>query len=514
MGSQPLSHFSGQLPQRLSRNWLFTALLIGISFCLAGQASAISFEVTAQTMECSGDIGFTSFDSRDLYKIQPGECSDPNTGNKLQQVLLKSRGGLVNYEVLWVTQEEARNILTQITEIKNAKLERLTRPNIVIEKKSVIKQEAAPVVRAPVSATRGDQPGPEINVIDPPVSNTRSISNIITPAGVDSRLVVGRIDAPAGLLSLTINGQPQDVDEQGMFKAKVSVSQSKTPVKLVAVDKQGKQNSLEFRLLPEMLAESASTDTDASDTSIFGNYHALVIANNQYEKLDDLSTPINDADAISDVLKQRYGFSVTRLNNATRYEMLSALNKLRRELTEKDNLLLYYAGHGEYDKTNVRGHWLPIDAERDSSANWVSTVAITDIINAMSAKHVLVVADSCYSGALTRSASTELDPGMSDDLRAKWLRAIAKTRSRYVLTSGGVKPVLDDGGNGHSMFANALLNTLQENRGVLEGSKLYRDVKTRVQVRAEELRVEQSPQYAKLKRTGHEFGEFLLVGQQ
>jgi len=484
-------------------------LLLG----LTSQAPAIGFEVTAQTTDCSGDIGFSSFDSRDLYKIQSGDCSDPNTGKKLQQVLLKSHGGLVRYEVLWVTQEEARNILKQIREIKNAKLKRLTRPDVVVEKKTVIKQQAAPPTRPPVSTTRGELPGPVINVIDPPISNTRSITNIITPPQADSRLVVGRIEAPAGLLSVTLNGQPLKVDSRGLFKTQVAVSKTKTPVEIVAVDKQGKRNHLEFRLLPESVTETADKGQGVKN-GIFGNYYALIIANDQYEHLDDLSTPINDADALAKLLEQRYGFHVIRLNNATRYELLSALNKLRSRLTDQDNLLIYYAGHGEYDKTNNRGHWLPIDAERDSTANWVSTVAITDIINAMSAKHVLVVADSCYSGALTRSASTELDPGMSDELRTKWLRAIAKTRSRYVLTSGDVKPVLDDSGNGHSMFANALLKALRENQGILEGSKLYREVKEQVQARAEELHVEQSPQYAPLKHTGNEFGEFLLVGRR
>ncbi len=139
---------------------------------------------------------------------------------------------------------------------------------------------------------------------------------------------------------------------------------------IVAVDNQGKRDTVEFRLLPEPLQEQPETGAGVdNDPSVFGNYHALIIANARYEKLDDLSTPKNDADAIADILKQRYGFTVTRLYDATRYEILSALNKTRRELTEKDNLLLYYAGHGEYDKTYNRGHWLPVDAETDSTAN-------------------------------------------------------------------------------------------------------------------------------------------------
>jgi len=517
------------MPPTFGYNSINRLLLMSllISFILIGlwsggyqQASASEpIEITVQTTECSGDTGFSSFSSRDLYKIQSADCSDPNEpGKKLQQVLLKSSSGLTSFNVLWVTQDEARGIMQQIKEGRNAKLKALNKPDVVIQKETIIKQTPRPVREEYRSANRTvskESMGPTISIIDPPVTNTRSITNVVTPAGADGRMVVGRVEAPAGLLSLTINGQPSQVDSQGLFKTNVPVSKNKTPVSVVAVDKQGKTSTIEFRLLPEILQQEAAEEPIGKpNADFFGSYHALIIANNQYQKLDDLTTPINDADAIAHVLKQKYGFKVTQLYNTTRYDLLSAMNSMRRDLTEKDNLLIYYAGHGEYDKTNNRGHWLPVDAEHDSTANWVSTIAITDIVNATSAKHVLIVADSCYSGALTRSASTELDPGMSEEVRMKWLRVIAKTRSRYVLTSGGVKPVLDDGGDGHSIFANALLSTLNKSQGVLEGSKLYRQIKSLISARTEELNVEQVPQYAKLKRTGHEYGEFLLVGEK
>jgi hypothetical protein len=437
---------------------------------------------------------------------------------------LKSGSGLYQFDVISVTQGEARNIMRQIRESREAKIERLTGPDVIIKETTVIEREppaashgSAPDESLPAAGTRGALAGPTIEILDPPLANTRAITNLITPAGADGRQVVGKIDAPAGLLSLTVNGQPQPVDQQGLFKTMIPLGNTKTPVSVVAVDTQGKRGTVEFMLLPETLQEEPLTRADSGksiDPEFFGKYYALVIANNQYQMLDNLTTPVNDANTIVKILKEKYGFTVATFYNATRYEIISSMNKMRRHLTEKDNLLIYYAGHGEYDKVNNRGHWLPVDAERDSTANWISTIAISDIINAMSAKHVLVIADSCYSGALTRSAGTELDPGMSDEARNKWLRLIAKTRSRYVLTSGGVKPVLDDSGNGHSIFANAIIDVLSKNRGVLEGSKLFREVKSRIETRAEELNVEQAPQYAKLKSTGHEFGEFLLVSEK
>ncbi len=91
---------------------------------------------------------------------------------------------------------------------------------------------------------------------------------------------------------------------------------------------------------------------------------------------------------------------------------------------------------------------------------------------------------------------------------------MAKTRSRTVLTSGSLEPVLDDGANGHSIFANALIAALSENDGVLYGSKLYSKVNEKVQQATRNMDFKQAPQYAPIKFSGHEAGDFFLVRNQ
>lgn len=244
----------------------------------------------------------------------------------------------------------------------------------------------------------------------------------------------------------------------------------------------------------------------------FGSYHALIIGNNEYQDFPDLDTAISDAQAMATILEQRYGFQTRVLTNASRYEMLSALNEFREKLTEKENFLLYYAGHGELDKANARGHWLPVDAESTSTANWISNVQVTDILNTMSAKHIMVIADSCYSGTLVRSVTTSIEGGRSDEKRISWLKVMINTPSRTVLTSGGLSPVLDSGGGGgHSIFANVLLEVLNTNSDILEGPLLYRQVSTRVQTSAAELGQEQEPLYAPIKYAGDLGAPFFFV---
>jgi uncharacterized caspase-like protein len=208
-----------------------------------------------------------------------------------------------------------------------------------------------------------------------------------------------------------------------------------------------------------------------------------------------------------------YGFEVTLLLDANRYQILSALNAYRANLTSEDNLLIYYAGHGELDELNQRGHWLPVDAEPDSTANWISNADITDILNAVAAKRVLVVADSCYSGALTRTSLTRLGTGLSESEWIARLRALEGKRSRTALTSGGLQPTLDGGGGQNSVFAKAFLEVLTENYGLIEGQRVHREVQARVAFAAEQVRFEQVPEYAPIRFAGHEGGEFFFVPQ-
>ena len=125
-------------------------------------------------------------------------------------------------------------------------------------------------------------------------------------------------------------------------------------------------------------------------------YYALIIGNNNYQHLEKLDAAENDAVVIADVLKKKYGFEVDLLLNADYYQTVNSLFKITDKLKRNDNLLIYYAGHGELDKDENRGYWLPVDASYEMRSKWISNQRIVDRIKATKAKHVLLVADSCF----------------------------------------------------------------------------------------------------------------------
>jgi Caspase domain/Sel1 repeat len=243
-----------------------------------------------------------------------------------------------------------------------------------------------------------------------------------------------------------------------------------------------------------------------------GEYHALIIGINKYEFLPTLQSAVNDAEAVEQLLRTKYGFKTQLLRNATRADVLMALNDYRTHLSTHDNLLIYYAGHGELDQANLRGYWLPVNAHRDDTTEWISDQMVTDQIGLMAARHILVVADSCYSGAMTRGTGFRLVGTTGDEgAEMKRLSRLLRLPSRTVLTSGGEEPVIDNGGQGNSIFARAFLGFLSRNDHIVEAQSVYNAIFDVVRQEAARLKVEQSPRYAGLADAGHLNGEFLFV---
>jgi ankyrin repeat protein len=232
----------------------------------------------------------------------------------------------------------------------------------------------------------------------------------------------------------------------------------------------------------------------------FGRYSALIIGNNNYQYLPPLKTAQNDAKKVAETLKDKYGFKVKLLLDANRSDILLALNNLRWNLTNHDNLLIYYAGHGWLDEEADEGYWLPVNAQKDNTLAWISNSSITASLRALKAKHVLIVADSCYSGKLARGVHIV-------NKTSGYLSRLSRKRARSVISSGGLEPVIDSGGRGeHSVFASALLDTLKENKGILDGAQLFNKLRRPVMLNSD-----QTPEYSDIRKAGHEGGEFLFV---
>ncbi|MDP6526969.1 MAG: formylglycine-generating enzyme family protein, partial [Kiritimatiellia bacterium] len=169
----------------------------------------------------------------------------------------------------------------------------------------------------------------------------------------------------------------------------------------------------------------------------------------------NLRCATRDAHDVADVLRRYYGFgNVSLLTDAqaTRTGILDALDAAL-DLTDRESLLIYYAGHGWMDRRK-NGYWVPSDARHDKKSDYISINAIVgDYLRKYEVKHLLVVSDSCFSGTMLR--------GKGEDRTPDWkLPSGFRKPSRWVLTSGDLQPV-PDGAALHSPVAERFLQFLK-----------------------------------------------------
>ena len=344
--------------------------------------------------------------------------------------------------------------------------------------KAVAKPKAAP---KPVAKVAADQTGPTITLPASLSTTERTVQ------------LAGRVSDASKVIEVTVEGRPVALGADGSIVVQRALSIGVNTIRVAALDEWG--NKTEKRILVERSRPFADIN--------FGAYHAIVIGNNDYADMPKLKSAVNDAQAVPETLRQDYGYAVNLILNATRSEIIKALSGARAKLKPNDNLLVYFAGHGILDTYAEEGYWLPVDAEKDNPANWVSNGDITNMLRAIRAKHVMVVADSCYSGTLVRAATADIKTANE---REAWLKKVVKKRTRTALVSGGLEPVVDSGGGEHSVFAKAFLDALRGNEDVLEAERLFSKIKRPVALESD-----QTPQYSDVRRAGHVGGDFLFV---
>ena len=239
---------------------------------------------------------------------------------------------------------------------------------------------------------------------------------------------------------------------------------------------------------------------------IEGNYWALLIGIDEYadSQIRDLESAVKDVHAVRAVLETRYGFHPSRIKQllnaeATRAAIVDTLYRLKREVREADSLFIYYAGHGQYEQEGNHGWWVPADADPTRPSSFIDNESILQYIKGMQAKHVYLVADSCFSGSLFGTRA--LPP-----ITARWYSELYNERSRWGLTSGATEPVADIGKSGHSPFAYFLLKVLRQNeQPYLVPSEIMAYVAPRVANNTE-----QRPLSEPLRRSGDEGGQFVF----
>ena len=247
------------------------------------------------------------------------------------------------------------------------------------------------------------------------------------------------------------------------------------------------------------------------ETLLYRKSHAIVIGIDAYGKLPALTGAVRDARNVAEAFRAR-GMDVTLLldREATRARITELLgDELPGRLGEQDRVLIYFAGHGISVGQGERamGYLMPVNGDRAKvRSSGISMREIQAWFADYASKHVMFVADACYSGLALSTRAAGLPPTIPEYLR----RVLAK-RVRLALTAGGAGEEAHEW-RGEGLFTHYFLEGINgaadANRdGLVTSDELAAYVKPNVaQTAIDQFRASQNPL---MGRSGE--GEFLFL---
>lgn len=322
----------------------------------------------------------------------------------------------------------------------------------------------------------------------------------------DNMVIKGTVTDKSGIYEVAVNGIDANVAGNGSFDATIPLAIGKNEIIIRAVDL--RQNSVEKKFFVLRKSESgkiAKGDTEELDL-VFDQhkappkFYALIMGANDYtdNSITDLDNPINDATKLYNVLTSRYTFEpndVIFLKDPTREQIINELDRLTRKVGKNDNLLIFYAGHGYWDKETDFGYWIPTDSKANSTANWMANSQIKDYVAAIKSKHTLLIADACFGGSIFHDRKA-FQEGSSP------IKQAYDAQSRKAMTSGNLTEVPD-----RSIFLEQLVSRLNANtKDYITAEEIFGSIKDLVMNSSPV-----TPMYGDIKDAGDEGGDFIFV---
>lgn len=335
---------------------------------------------------------------------------------------------------------------------------------------------------------------PAIKLYPPFDELTRGIQIVPRDTSESVFTLKGQVIDESGLMSITVNNQTIDslVGNEFYFTFKYGLPDS---LIILAADVFGNIGELSARINTRIV-EDIESDIGAV------KFYALLIGVDDYSdpRINDLDYPVSDCLKLSNVLTEYYTFNksdIKILKNPSRREIIGALEQLRSKLRDNSNLLIFYAGHGYYDEEIKQGYWLPADARKDESYDWLSNNTIRDYIRGIKTQHTLLISDACFSGSILRDPLVDASISINE---------IYKIKSRKALVSGIMNEVPDK-----SVFVKYLVDYLSNNNiKYLQAQNLYYNIKDAI---IRNSQIGQIPSYSYIPSAGDEglSGDFIFI---
>jgi len=213
----------------------------------------------------------------------------------------------------------------------------------------------------------------------------------------------------------------------------------------------GAHAALNKRALEPTRVVATEPSADAGRT---GSRIALVIGNGRYpDAAAPLAQPINDARALTEALR-RNGFDVDVVEDASRDDMVRAVERLNARVKPDSVVMLFFGGYGA--QVGRESYMLPIDAaiwkETDVRRAGISIESVLSAVTAQGARAKLAVIDASRRNPYERRFRAF----------SHGLAPITAPENALILSSATPGKVADDSDGPHSVLVAELLNHVTE----------------------------------------------------
>jgi len=204
--------------------------------------------------------------------------------------------------------------------------------------------------------------------------------------------------------------------------------------------------------------------------------YALLVGVSDYEHHDDLVNPTIDVRAIEKELHEAYKCKTQKLINPTRAQFRNALlRQAQRKYAPDDQLLVFFSGHGWFDKMTRRGYLAFKDSqplEYDTFfSSYLSHQEVHSLLEQVNCKRILLIVDACISNRQDMTIAMAKKSFHEKGIRGRDLHVVGASderingkpeyRTRRYITAGGAEYIPGERPGHHSPLAQGILTALR-----------------------------------------------------
>ena len=215
------------------------------------------------------------------------------------------------------------------------------------------------------------------------------------------------------------------------------------------------------------------------------NTFVLVIANENYEFVDDVQFALNDGETFREYCIKTLGVperQVWLYKDATAGIIAGGVDKMLQAMSIFDNcnVIVYYCGHGIPDESTGDAYIIPTDGKGTNTATCYSLNKLYKTLASANAKSVTYFMDACFTGANRDGSMLVAARGVAREAK----KEVISGNTVVFSAASGDETAMPFKEKQHGLFTYFLLKKLQETKGNVTYGELAEYIKDNVRKEA------------------------------